>query len=146
MVNNRNGGLTAFWLTWMYGYVERMVTISVVICLPSRSMDETGLRTYFTEVDKNHYRIKEDLRKIVTFKQWNLTDALNVSSRFDLIFCRNVLIYFDQERKALVYDCLARLINNYGYLGIGGSESALHITDKWQQRRVGGTTFLQKVY
>ena len=112
----------------------------------SRGLDPRLREKYFKQVASNRFQIDDSLKQNITFQQWNLAEALPVSHRFDLIFCRNVMIYFDVELKKKVFGGLAHVLNNYGYLAIGGSESALNVTDILTPRRIGGTTFLQKVY
>jgi chemotaxis protein methyltransferase CheR len=84
------------------------------------------LRKYFQAGQGNwagHYRVKKDLRSLVTFQRFNLMDSMAAGDPFDAIFCRNVMIYFDKKtQKDLVnrfYDKLAK----GGYLFIGHSES-----------------------
>lgn len=112
----------------------------------SRGLDESALRKYFTKVSDNAFRANDNLRSFLTFQQWNLLDPLPIHQRFDLIFCRNVLIYFDKDGKQKVFAALAHLLNNMGFLVLGGTETALNISDRWGNRKIGKTTFLQKVY
>jgi len=72
---------------------------------------------------EEHYRIKKDIREMVQFSRFNLMDTPPSNYCFDIIFCRNVMIYFDKATQAALikrfYDCL----NKGGYLFIGHSES-----------------------
>ena len=112
----------------------------------SRGLDPRLKDRYFSAIGPNRFEVSEDLKRYVRFQQWNLAEALPVNHRFDLIFCRNVMIYFDADLKKRVFGGLAHVLNNYGYLAIGGSESALNVTTELSPRRIGATTFLQKKY
>ncbi len=76
------------------------------------------------------WRIAETLRAAVTFREWNLLDDPSPLGRFDVVFCRNVLIYFDPPTKARVLDAIARQLAPDGVLYLGGAETVLGLTDK----------------
>jgi chemotaxis protein methyltransferase CheR len=78
------------------------------------------------------WQIDAGLRATVQFRQFNLLEDPAPFGRFDVIFCRNVLIYFDQPTKARVLDRLARLLPADGYLYLGGAETVLGICDRLQ--------------
>lgn len=71
----------------------------------------------------DRWRIKSDLRKTVRFEQFNLLDDPSHIGCFDVIFCRNVLSYFDQDRRKTVLDSVARQLNPDGYLYLGDKET-----------------------
>jgi len=77
------------------------------------------------------WRIKEALRAMVEFREWNLLTDLRPLGQFDVIFCRNVLIYFDNATKAKTLEGMARLLAPDGYLYLGGAETVLGITDRF---------------
>ncbi len=68
-------------------------------------------------------RVKEELRRLVTFKRFNLLTDPSPSCQFDVIFCRNVLIYFDHAVKLRVVNKLYGALKKNGYFIIGGAES-----------------------
>lgn len=79
---------------------------------------------YFRPAGQNHYRIREDIRELVTFRLLNLQrEFFPFQGRFDLIFCRNVMIYFDDESRQVLLDKFHHLLADDGYLIISRSES-----------------------
>ncbi len=78
------------------------------------------------------WQIKPDLRSMIEYKYFNLLENLAPLGSFDVVFCRNVLIYFDQETKGKVMAQIASLMPKDGLLFLGGAETVLGITDKFQ--------------
>jgi chemotaxis protein methyltransferase CheR len=74
--------------------------------------------------DAGNWRIHEHLRRMVTFRQFNLLDSYGWLDDLDVVFCRNVLIYFDQKTKASVLDKIAEMLLPDGALLLGSSETA----------------------
>jgi chemotaxis protein methyltransferase CheR len=85
----------------------------------------------FEKVDEM-WRISAKLRSAVRFKLLNLLDDLRIMGRQDVIFCRNVLIYFDVETKKRILDQMANLLAEDGYLFLGAAETVLGITDSFK--------------
>ena len=76
------------------------------------------------------WRICGSLRALVEFRSFNLLDDLAPLGSFDVVFCRNVLIYFDVPTKTRVLEAIARRMAPDGVLYQGGAESALGLTDR----------------
>lgn len=83
---------------------------------------------YFQQVGEV-WQILPAIRAMVSFEQFNLLDNAAKFGAFDIIFCRNVLIYFDRDTKMQVFDRLSRQIRPDGYLVLGTAESVLGVTD-----------------
>ncbi|MGC8475722.1 MAG: CheR family methyltransferase [Acetobacteraceae bacterium] len=94
-----------------------------------RGLPVQMLVKHFRKEDAN-WRIAEPLRAAVTFREWNLLDNPTPLGRFDVVFCRNVLIYFDPPTKAKVLEGIARQLAPDGLLYLGGAETVLGITDR----------------
>jgi chemotaxis protein methyltransferase CheR len=92
------------------------------------------------------WQIDNVLRRSIRFEQLNLTESFHFHRRFDLVFCRNVLIYFQPEKKAAIIDRLAQYTNNHGYLILGGAESTLGLGNSWNPRNFDGYTVYEKRY
>ncbi len=86
---------------------------------------------YFTQVGEL-WQIAPEVRAMVKFQQLNLLSDFSHLGYFDLILCRNVLIYFDQETKIDLLDRLARVIASDGYLVLGGAETVVGLTDRFR--------------
>jgi len=79
-----------------------------------------------------HWQIKPEIRNKVVFKEFNLLDSMVALGKFDVVFCRNVLIYFDQPTKKVILEKIATLMPADGALFLGGAETVLGITDKFE--------------
>jgi len=78
----------------------------------------------------DQWRISPELREVVQFREFNLLDNFSSLGRFDVVFCRNVLIYFDQTTKAAVLDRLAKIMPEDGSLFLGAAETVLGLTNR----------------
>lgn len=80
-------------------------------------------------------RIRPELRQMITFKQLNLlADNWGVTSQFDAIFCRNVMIYFDKPTQGKILNRFAPLMKSDGLLFAGHSENFLYVSDAFKLR------------
>jgi len=95
-----------------------------------RGLPVQMLMKYFRKEDTN-WRVVDPIRAMVQFKEWNLLSELRSLGKFDVVFCRNVLIYFDQPTKARVLEAIATLMPPDGLLYLGGAETVLGITNKF---------------
>lgn len=80
------------------------------------------LNKYFNAVN-NGYTISDDIKKLVTFRQFNLMDDFPFKGAFDIVFCRNVMIYFDQAVRQKLLSKFYNILVSGGLLFIGHSES-----------------------
>lgn len=80
----------------------------------------------------NQYLVKDELRKWVHFKRLNLTEPLPLSIEFDYIFCRNVMIYFDQKTRENLVCRMEPHLKRGGYLFIGNAESLSGLTHPYK--------------
>jgi len=78
------------------------------------------------------WQLNADVRAMVQHKQLNLLQDFSHLGTFDVIFCRNVLIYFDQDTKAAIFERMARMIEPDGALALGAAESVVGITDAFK--------------
>ena len=99
-----------------------------------RTTPKTVLDRYFT-TDGRTYTLKDEIRRMVNFEKHNLKDRLAAKRHgtWDVIFCRNVLIYFDDGMKRQVVDTFCDVLAPDGALFIGHSERIKDITDRFEQ-------------
>jgi len=81
--------------------------------------------------EENGWRISEAIRAMVQYREFNLLADLRALGQFDVVFCRNVLIYFDQPTKAKVLEAIAQRMPGDGLLYLGGAETVLGITSRF---------------
>ncbi|GKQ54574.1 protein-glutamate O-methyltransferase CheR [Bradyrhizobium sp. Ce-3] len=74
------------------------------------------------------WQLNADIRGMVQHRQLNLLQDISHLGTFDVIFCRNVLIYFDQQTKAAIFGKIARMLEPDGVLALGAAESVVGIT------------------
>ena len=102
-----------------------------------RGMPTDKLIKYF-EQDGQHWRLKAPFREQVSFRKANLLEDQRALGMFDVVFCRNVLIYFDRETKTQVLEMIAQVLEMIaqmmpadGKLFLGGAETVLGLTDRF---------------
>jgi chemotaxis protein methyltransferase CheR len=84
---------------------------------------------YFEKMDDEIFKVRDEIKKMVLFKRLNLMrDDFPFKGKFDIIFCRNVMIYFDSETRLRLVGKFHDFLNDDGYLFIGHSESLLKET------------------
>lgn len=111
-----------------------------------RDTDVSIIRKYFLKNRDAQYRIHEDVSRIVRFGHVNLVDS-TIAGRFkdmDLIFCRNLIIYFDEEHKRVALENVYRSLNAGGFLLLGYAESLQDILMHFEMRRFGAVAAYQK--
>ena len=86
---------------------------------------------YFTQIG-DLWQLNADIRGMVQHRQLNLLQDFSHLGTFDIIFCRNVLIYFDQTTKANIFDRLSRMLEPDGVLALGAAESVVGITSAFK--------------
>ncbi|CAH9054118.1 Chemotaxis protein methyltransferase [Pseudoalteromonas sp. CIP111854] len=87
-------------------------------------LEQEELRKWFLKsADGESYKVKPTLQSLISFKRLNLLESWPMKGPFDLIFCRNVLIYFDKETKDKLFSGYHRLLTPSGHLFIGHSET-----------------------
>ena len=110
-----------------------------------RATDEAYIRRYFQEQDGG-YKIADKVKELVTISHLNLFDQnrLTLLGRMDIIFCRNVIIYFDQLAKKKVVEVFYRTLREGGYLLLGHSESLMNISTAFVLKHLRNDMVYQK--
>ncbi len=109
-------------------------------------VDPKYLKNYFllNGSDKgDFYTVKDNLKQMIYFRRLNLLqEQYPMKKKFDIIFCRNVIIYFDRETQKKLFEKYHQYLKDDGYLLIGHSENITSITDKFT---LAGRTIYKKV-
>jgi len=105
----------------------------------NRGLPASQLVQYFERVGA-HWRITQSLRRNVSFRLMNLTAPLPAMQPFDVIFLRNVLIYFDVATKRTVLQNVAKLLRPDGWLFLGAAETTIGIDDNYERVAAGRTS------
>lgn len=95
-----------------------------------RGLPTKLLLQYFEKVGDN-WKISPDVVRRVNFFKFNLLDEPRALGQFDIIFCRNVLIYFDRATRTKIFDKLADRLAPDGFLLLGGAESTFGVTNRF---------------
>jgi chemotaxis protein methyltransferase CheR len=107
------------------------------------SVDYSYRLRYFDKVGER-YAVKKALKEIVHFDFHNLKTEY-LPQRYDVIFCRNVMMYFDEAEQRRLVEKFARCLNSEGYLFVGHAESLLGLTDKFSMVHRNSGTAYQKI-
>jgi len=86
---------------------------------------------YFTQIGET-WQISPEIRSMVQYRPFNLLDDFGTLGRFDAVYCRNVLIYFDQPTKVDVLERIARMLESDGYLVLGAAETVVGLTEAFK--------------
>jgi chemotaxis protein methyltransferase CheR len=96
-----------------------------------RGLPIQQLVKYFSKVGET-WQIAPEIRAMVQYRSLNLLNDFSPLGMFDLVFCRNVLIYFDQDTKIGVFERVARMMPDEGYLVLGAAETVVGLTDAFK--------------
>ena len=97
-----------------------------------RGLSEERQRNFFTRTDSGAWKVKPEIRKMVDFRPLNLLDSYALLGKFDIIFCRNVLIYFSAELKRDILERMHACLKPGGYLILGASESLNALPNRYE--------------
>jgi chemotaxis protein methyltransferase CheR len=105
-----------------------------------KDVPTTYLNKYFTNPRRGVYQIKPQVSALVVFEHLNLMDsrALRYEDNYDFVFCRNVLIYFNDVSRKKVVEKFYAMLNKGGYIFLGHSESLSRISTAFKIKRLGG--------
>jgi chemotaxis protein methyltransferase CheR len=98
-----------------------------------RGLSDNHLKRYFTSIGTDSWEFTNSLRRQIAFTKLNLLDTWAYSGPFDVIFCRNVLIYQSVENKIKIITEIAKKIKPNGYLILGAAESLFGLSNEFNQ-------------
>jgi len=108
----------------------------------NRGLPVQYLVKYFQR-DHLEWELKPEIRQMVEFRQFNLMDPMRLLGAFDVVLCRNVLIYFDTELKKKILAGIRSVLLPDGYLILGGAETVYHLDDHYERKPMGQVCFYQ---
>jgi chemotaxis protein methyltransferase CheR len=94
-----------------------------------------ALRAQNFLADPRGWKIRDEIRSLTSFRRLNLMDDLSIMGRFDIIFCRNVAIYFNDKDRASLFQRLAQRLEAHGSLIIGSMESLGNLCPQLESKR-----------
>jgi chemotaxis protein methyltransferase CheR len=111
-----------------------------------RSTDQAYRERYFEPVDAQTSRVAERVRRLVTFGQLNLLapEQWTILGLFDIILCRNVMIYFNLDSKKKMVESFHRKLDDAGFLLLGHAESLMNVTTAFSLRHFRHDMVYQK--
>ncbi|MGJ8692805.1 MAG: CheR family methyltransferase [Thalassotalea sp.] len=110
----------------------------------SRGLSAERKRQFFEPAENNMWKVKDNVKKLVSFRPLNLLNSYSLMGRFDIVFCRNVLIYFAPAIKAQIISQFHGTLNTDGYLFLGASESLTGLSQNYQMIRCNPGIIYQK--
>lgn len=111
----------------------------------SRGLSEQRKRQFFEQCDNGMMRVKPEVKRLVNFHSINLLEPYRTLGNFDIVFCRNVLIYFSADIKKRILQQIADIMQTGGVLFLGASESISGITDAFTMMRTSaGLYYIKK--
>jgi chemotaxis protein methyltransferase CheR len=110
----------------------------------ARGLSPQRKQKFFQDSGQGMMQVKDNIRRMTNFRHLNLLDNYSLLGKFDIIFCRNVLIYFSPQIKAQIMEKFAKSLNNKGYLLLGASESMSGLSDEFNMIRCNPGIIYQK--
>ncbi len=107
-----------------------------------RGLPRERLQQYFTP-DGANWKIKDEIRSMATFQKLNLMHPFSGLGKFDIVFCRNVAIYFTLEDRKKLFNKIADVLEPDGYLVIGSTESLTGVSPRFEPKRHLKSIFYQ---
>lgn len=109
----------------------------------TRGLPPEMAAVYFNQESDDFWRIKDEIRAFAVFRTMNLMEPFTGVGEFDVIFCRNVAIYFSQKDRQRLYNKIAHVLAPDGYLLIGSSESLVNETNLFKPSKYLKAIFYQ---
>lgn len=109
-----------------------------------RGLSAQRMIKYFTKIEESYWRLKPEVSSLVSFSKQNLLSPFTGLGKFHVIFCRYVLIYQTAERKKEIMGRLMDCLHPKGFMILGGSESAMGLSQEIEQVSSQGAVFYRK--
>jgi chemotaxis protein methyltransferase CheR len=99
-----------------------------------RGLPKETLEKHFT-CQGDTWQVRDELRALASFRRLNLLEDFTFLGKFDVVFCRNVAIYFEEKDKVRLFEGIAKVLEPGGALIIGSTESLLNVCSRFESRR-----------
>ena len=106
-----------------------------------RGLPAAYLLKYFTRVENEQWQVNEALKKRITFQRQNLIEPFSHLGQFDLVLCRNVLIYQPVENKIEIIKRISSILKPNGYLLLGSAETLVGLSTDYEQVNTNGSVY-----
>jgi chemotaxis protein methyltransferase CheR len=100
-----------------------------------RGMGDVHLKQYFKQQSDDEWKINDEIKRRIEFRSLNLQASYSMLGKFDLVFCRNVLIYFSPEFKLDILTRIHGTLNPEGHLFVGASEAVNNLSDFYKMQQ-----------
>lgn len=101
----------------------------------ARGLAPERQKKFFEPAENKKMRVKKEVKQMVSFRHLNLLDSYTLLGKFDIVFCRNVLIYFSPENKRKILTQIRSTLQPHGYLMLGASESISGLNEDFEMIR-----------
>ena len=105
----------------------------------NRGLSPSMLHTYFVRQGME-WKVRDDVRRMIEFREMNLAGCWQTLPIMDLVFMRNVMLYFDRETRKDILRRIRGLLAPHGYVILGGTETTLAVDDHFERIAVNGTS------
>jgi chemotaxis protein methyltransferase CheR len=106
-----------------------------------RGLDPGQLSKHFIRTPEGEYAVSDELRAMATFRQFNLFNDFSPLGTWDVIFCRNVAIYFDEKDKKSLFDRIGTVLEHDGSMVIGSTETIQGLCPQYESQRYHRSVF-----
>lgn len=100
-----------------------------------RGMGDVHLKQYFKQQADDEWKINDEIKRRIEFRSLNLQTSFSLLGKFDIVFCRNVLIYFSADFKLDILKRIHGTLNNDGQLFVGASEAVNNLSDFYKMQQ-----------
>lgn|GEM_PF-5730148 len=106
-----------------------------------KGLNKKQIDSCFEKLDKDHYQVRDEIKRMIHFQHHNLLEPLPSTTRFNIILCRNVIIYFTEKRKREILEKFAQKLLPDGFYLSGPSEPITQYTSRLVQESFMGSIY-----
>lgn len=110
-----------------------------------RGLTDSQTNRYFKKISNREFQISDSIKKMVQFRKGNLLKDTIFAGMYDIVFCRNVAIYFSNDDKRLLLERIHKSLKPGGFLLIGSTESITYGTDLFKRDLYNGAVYYEKI-